>query len=153
MMMMMGVRAVLSLSAVVSQRNYEVTNGQLKKKQKHHDDDGDEGCPVSAVVSQGNYEGTNGHLEKKRNTMMMMGMRAVLSLQWCLRATRGLVPARGEERRNQNPVRGGGERGPGLTMAYATPSDRYPLSNRREVADPDGQSRRYLNFPGDTAGC
>ena len=40
-------------------------NGHLEKKQKHHDDDGGEGCPVSAVVSQGNYEVTNGHLEKK----------------------------------------------------------------------------------------
>ena len=32
MMMIMGVKAVLSLSAVVSKRNYEITNGQLKKK-------------------------------------------------------------------------------------------------------------------------
>ena len=76
------------VSAVVSQGNFEVTNGHLERKQKHHDDDGDEGCPVSAVVSQGNYEVTNGHLEKKnRNIMMMMGVRAVLSLQWCLRGT------------------------------------------------------------------
>ena len=36
-----------------------------KKKQKHHDDDGGEGCPVSAVVSQGNYEDITGHLEKR----------------------------------------------------------------------------------------
>ena len=52
------------VSAVVSQGNYEVTNGHLEKKQKHHDYDGEEGSPVSAVVSQGNYEVTNGHLEK-----------------------------------------------------------------------------------------
>ena len=95
-MMMMGMRAVLSLqwclrgtmklqmatwkkkkhhdddgdegcpvSAVVSQGNYEVTNGHLEKKKHHDDDDGGEGCPVSAVVSQGNYEVTNGHLEKQ----------------------------------------------------------------------------------------
>ena len=53
---------------------------------KHHDDDGGESCPVSAVVSQGNYEVTNGQLEK-RNIIMIMGVRAVLSLQWCLRGT------------------------------------------------------------------
>ena len=75
------------VSAVVSQVNYEVTNGHLKKKQKHHDDDGGDGCPVSAVVSQGNYKNTNGHLEKNRNIIVMMGVRAVLSLQWCLRGT------------------------------------------------------------------
>ena len=77
----------------MSQGNYEVTNGHLEKNQKHHDDDGCEGCPVSAKVSQGNYEDTTGHLEKwppgkkNRNIMMMMGVRAVLSLQRCLRGT------------------------------------------------------------------
>ena len=76
------------VSAVVSQGNYEVTNSHLEKKQKDLDDDGGEGCPVSAVVSQGSYEVTSGHLEKKnRNIMMMMGVTAVLSLQWCLRGT------------------------------------------------------------------
>ena len=80
------------VSAVVSQRNIEVKNGHLERKQKHHDDDGDEGCPVSAVVSQGNYEVTNGHQEKKRN-IMMMGARAVLSLQCCLRGTMKLQMA------------------------------------------------------------
>ena len=70
-----------------------------KKKQKYHDDGG-EGYPVSAVVSQGNYEVTNGQLKKNRNIMMMMGVRAVLSLQWCLRGTLKLKMATWKENRN-----------------------------------------------------
>ena len=81
------------VSAVVSQGSYVVTNCHLEKKQKHHDDDGGDGCPVSAVVSQGNYEVTNGHLEKKNRNIMMMGVRAVLSLQWCLGGTMKLQMA------------------------------------------------------------
>ena len=63
LMMMMGVRAVLSLQWCL--RGTMKLQMATWKKKKHHYDDGDEGCPVSAVVSQGNYEVTNGHLEKK----------------------------------------------------------------------------------------
>ena len=99
-MMMMGMRTVLSLLCCL--RGTMKLQMATWKKKKHHDDDGGEGCPVSAVVSQGNYEGTNGHLEKKRNTMMMMGMRTVLSLQCCLRGTMKLQMATWKKKKHHD---------------------------------------------------
>ena len=54
---------------------------------------GGEGCPVSAVVSQGTMKLQMAIWKKYRNIMMMMGVRAVLSLQWCLRGTMKLQMA------------------------------------------------------------
>ena len=52
-MMMMGVRTVLSLQWCLRE-TMKLQMATWKKNQKHHDDDGCEGCPVSAIVSQGN---------------------------------------------------------------------------------------------------
>ena len=81
-MMMMGMRAVLSLQWCL--RGTMKVQMATWKKKKHHDDDGDEGCPVSAVVSQG-YSRTG--------------------------------PGKRGGAHKSKPSPGGGERGPGLTMA------------------------------------